>query len=135
MKSIQQHYQFIQENGLPKGFTHFLGSFQPPPPAPLFSGLCYYRHRPIRHSLPVSAHLAASLLSSFSPSFILSISVLSSLFSLRVVVSAVVLRLPFIFHFQSSNRASASGTYLTSAIHIIFLEQTRFRLLEPTTKH
>ncbi|QHO32094.1 flavin-containing monooxygenase FMO GS-OX-like 3 isoform X2 [Arachis hypogaea] len=28
MKSIQQHYQFMQENGLPKRFTHFLGSFQ-----------------------------------------------------------------------------------------------------------
>ncbi|XP_020963992.1 uncharacterized protein LOC110265369, partial [Arachis ipaensis] len=28
MKSIQQHYQFIQENGLPKGFTHFLRDYK-----------------------------------------------------------------------------------------------------------
>ncbi|KAL1364244.1 hypothetical protein AAHE18_03G203600 [Arachis hypogaea] len=65
----------------------------PLPPAPLFFGLCHHSRRPIRHSLPVSAHLPALLLGSFSPSFILSISILSPLFSLRVVVSAVVLRL------------------------------------------
>ncbi|XLR53847.1 hypothetical protein S83_004519, partial [Arachis hypogaea] len=55
--------------------------------------------------MPVSAHLPTLLLDSFSPSFILSISVLSFLFSLLVVVNAVVLRLllhPPLLEFQWS---------------------------------
>ncbi|QHN96640.1 uncharacterized protein DS421_18g620300 [Arachis hypogaea] len=81
--------------------------YQSLPPAPLFSGLCQHRRGPIRHSLPVSAHLPASLLGSFSPSFILSISVLSSLFESSSAPWCSVSS--FILHFQSSNGASTSG--------------------------
>ncbi|MED6205301.1 hypothetical protein PIB30_016486 [Stylosanthes scabra] len=36
MKSIEEHYQFMQQNGLPKRFTHYLG--------PSYSQVCIYTH-------------------------------------------------------------------------------------------